>query len=309
MNPEVLQQVLSCQKLPTIPAVAARVIELTKDNNVSIRALAETITNDQGLAAKVLRTVNSSFYGMRQKCSSINQAIVMLGLSAVKTLALGFSLVSAISEVDGDGFDQTDYWRRSLFTGVAARLIAKEAKMGFEEECFLGGLLQDVGVFALNQTLGKQYRDIMARTGGNHRMLAKLELQELEVQHSDIGALMANRWKLPEELTMPVKYHERPTAAPLGHHRIVRAVGLGNIASDVLTDPDPVSALTRFYRLAEQWFTFNPAQSDDILKRITGAAKEMGTLLHVQTGPRIDSDAILREAGKRLMSMLSLIHI
>lgn len=300
MNPEVLEQVLSCKTLPSMPAVAAKVIELTKDNNVSMKALAETITNDQGLAAKVLRTVNSSFYGMRQKCATINQAIVLLGLSAVKTLALGFSLVSALTEVDSEGFDQIQYWKRSMYTGVAARLIAKEAKMGFDEECFLGGLLQDVGVFALYQTLGKQYGAIMAATNGDHRKLARLELQELDVQHPDIGALMAERWKLPAELTMPVKYHERPNAAPAPHLRIVRAVALGNIAADVLCENNTVDSLRRFYQRSEEWFAFKTPQADDILKRITTAARELATLLQVDTGPRIDSKAILEEAGRRL---------
>jgi diguanylate cyclase (GGDEF)-like protein len=303
MNPEVLEQVLSCKTLPSIPAVAARVIELTNDKNVSMKALAETITNDQGLAAKVLRTVNSSFYGMRQKCSSINQAIVMLGLSAVKTLALGFSLVSAISSVKSEGFDHIAYWRRSLYSGIAAKIIAKDAKMGFEEESFLGGLLQDVGVFALHQTFGKGYQSIIDRCAGDHRLLAKFELQELEAQHPDIGALMANRWKLPEELVMPVKYHERPTAAPTEYMKIVRAVGLGNIAADVLTNPDPIEALKKFYQRAEQWFGLSNAQSDDILKKITAAAKEVGSLLQVETGPTADINGILNSARKQLAAI------
>lgn len=303
MNPEVLEQVLSCKTLPSIPAVAARVIELTKDKNVSMKALAETITNDQGLAAKVLRTVNSSFYGMRQKCSSINQAIVMLGLSAVKTLALGFSLVSAISDVKSEGFDHISYWRRSLYSGIAAKLIAKDARMGFEEESFLGGLLQDVGVFALHQTFGKGYQSIIDRCDGDHRLLAKFELQELEAQHPDIGALMASRWKLPEELVMPVKYHERPTAAPTEHMKIVRAVGLGNIAADVLTNADPIEALKRYYQRAEQWFGFSNSQADDILRKLTSSVKEVSSLLQVETGPTADVGTILRAASAQLQAM------
>ncbi|MGE3109624.1 MAG: HDOD domain-containing protein [Phycisphaerales bacterium] len=303
MNPEVLEQVLSCKTLPSIPAVAARVIELTKDNNIPMKALAETITNDQGLAAKVLRTVNSSFYGMRQKCSSINQAIVMLGLSAVKTLALGFSLVSELAKLDSDGFDQVSYWRRAMYSGVAAKLIAKEAAVGSEEECFLGGLLQDVGMFALHQTLGKQYTDIIAMTNGDHRKLIRFELQELDVQHPDIGALMAERWKLPTELSMPVKYHERANAAPALHLHVVRAVALGNLASDVMTDADPVESLRRLYQKGEEWFGFKTPQADEVLKKIASAAKEMATLLSVETGPRIDSKAILAEASRRLSEM------
>src|SRR6516162_4803910 len=96
MNQEMLERVLSCPNLPTLPTVAVRIIELTQQRNISVDELAGAIQNDQGLTTKVLRTVNSSFYGLRKPCASISQAIVMLGLSAVKSLTLGFSLVAAV---------------------------------------------------------------------------------------------------------------------------------------------------------------------------------------------------------------------
>lgn len=304
MNPELLEQVLSCNRLPTVPAVAMRLIDLTRDNNVSMRALAELITNDQGLAAKILRTVNSSFYGLRQRCSSINQAIVMLGLSAVKSLALGFCVVQAVKDCDTEGFDHVAYWRRSLYSGVAAKCIAKDGRVGFEEECFLGGLLQDVGVIALYQTLGKEYLEVMAKTGGDHRKLARCELEALEVQHPDIGALLCDRWKLPEELSLPVKYHERPTAAPTSHCKIIRAVGLGNCAADFLSGNDPAGDLRRFYERAESWFGITNAQADDILKKITAATKELASLLEVETGKHVDALQLLQSARDQLTAMV-----
>jgi two-component system cell cycle response regulator len=304
MNPELLEQILSCNRLPTIPAIAMRVVDLTRDKNVSMRALAELITNDQGLAAKILRTVNSSFYGLRQRCSSINQAIVMLGLSAVKSLALGFCVVQAVKDCELDDFDHVAYWRRSLYCGVAARCIAKEARIGFEEECFLGGLLQDVGMIALYQTLGKEYTQVVAKADGEHRKLAKYELEAFEVQHPDVGALLADRWKLPEELSLPVKYHERPTAAPTSHCRIIRAVGLGNIAADFLSGRDPTNDLRRFYERAESWFGINPALADEILKKITAGTKEIASLLEIHTGKHEDSQLLLQEARKQLSEMV-----
>ena len=133
MTPELLDKVLSCKKLPSLPAIALKVIELTQDERVPVKMIGDTIANDQALSLKVLKTVNSSFYGLRKPCSSINQAIVMLGLSAVKTLALGFSLVSSLAKDKAAGFDYDAYWRRALTTGVAAKIIAGSARsMGLE---------------------------------------------------------------------------------------------------------------------------------------------------------------------------------
>lgn len=303
MNPETLERVMNCRDLPTLPSVAMRVIELTSAENMSMKALAETIQNDQALAAKVLRTVNSSMYALRTKCSSINQAIVMLGLSAVKSLALGFTLVSAIKDSRTDGFDLEEHWKRSLYTGVAARIIATKARLANPEECFLGGLLQDVGMIAMYQALGNTYLRVIVNAEGDHRKVSKFELEDLELHHADVGAMLATRWKLPETLIMPIKYHERPTAAPMEYSGVVRAVGLGNIASDVLTSTDSVEPLRRFYQRAEQWFALDVSQADDVLKSITGATRMLATLLSVQTGELASAEMILKAAREQLATI------
>lgn len=300
MNPDVLEKVLACRDLPSLPAVAMKVVELTNSEHVSMKALADTIQNDQALAAKILRTVNSSMYALRTRCSSINQAIVMLGLSAVKSLALGFSLVSAIKDSRTQGFDLADHWRRSLYTGIAARAISNRAGLGNAEECFLGGLLQDVGMIALFQTMGEDYLTVVAQAQGDHRAVSKLELEAFEVQHADVGAMLAMRWKLPEQLIMPIKYHERPTAAPVAHTGIVRAVGLGNIASDLLTSTEPAQHLRRFYQRAEQWFAIDNPTADEILKSIGQATREVTSLLLVPTAPLADAQAVLESARQQL---------
>ena len=300
MNPDVLDKVMACRDLPTLPVVAMRVVALTGSEQVSFKQLAEAIGNDQALAAKVLRTVNSSMYAMRTKCSSINQAIVMLGMSAVKTLALSFTLVAAIRETQTGAFDMEGHWRRALHTGIAARAIANKARLPNAEESFLGGLLQDVGMIALHQTLGKEYLDVIALAGGDHRQVAKHELKRFEIHHADVGAMLAKRWKLPESLVMPIKYHERPTAAPLEHTGVVRAVGLGNIAAEVLTAPEPAEALRRFYERAEQWFALDNSRADDVLRQIGQQVREVAGLLSLPPTLNVDIDEVLRMARERM---------
>lgn len=300
MNPDLLEKVMTCRNLPTLPAVAMRVVELTGCETASVKALAETIQNDQALAAKILRTVNSSMYAMRTRCSSINQAIVMLGMSAVKTLALSFTLVSAIKECDADGFDIEDHWRRALYTAIGAKAVANKARLPNAEECFLGGLLQDVGMLALYMTLRAPYLDVIEQAEGVHRQVLKYELRAYELHHADVGAMLAKRWKLPESLVMPIKYHERPTAAPIEHTGVVRAVGLGNIAAEVLTVKEPAEALRRYYERAQQWFALDYSQADDVLKQIGASVREVASLLSVPRGGSVDLDAILAQARAQM---------
>ncbi len=303
MNPQTLERVLSAPRLPTLPAIALKVIELTEQRDVSFPQIAETIQNDQGLAAKILRTINSSFYGLPKKCSTINQAMVALGLNAVKTLALGFSLVKTIKDGATEGFDYEDHWRRAIYTAVGARAIAKATRAADPEEVFLGGLLQDIGVIALLQALGDEYLAAAREAKGDHRALVKAEIRTLEVQHPDIGAMMGQRWKLPEALIAQVKYHERPTAAPVQHAKAIRCVGLGNIVSDILCEVRVGENMARYTTLAEQWFELPPEKSEELLREIAESARDVALLLKVGIGSRPPIEDILASAAERLVAL------
>jgi diguanylate cyclase (GGDEF)-like protein len=304
MNQDMLERILKCPNLPTLPAVAVRVIELTQNVNVSVDELTSTIQNDQALAAKILRTVNSSFYGVRRPCASISQAIVMLGLETVKTLALSFSLLSCMEGAD-DEFDHVAYWRRGLFTATAAKLIAREAGVAQEEEAFLGGLLQDVGMMAMYMALGRSYLRIILQADSDHRKLVKYELAALELQHPDVGAMLVQRWRLPDNLVMPVKYHERPTAAPPEYSDLVRCVGLGNVAHDVLTDAEPGPALRRFHERARQWFEIDTASADRLIGDISASVVELSAVFRLRTGEAPEASDILSRARQQMAVLTS----
>ncbi len=300
MEAALLEDILACPSLPSLPAVAVRVIELTADKNVSLKELTDTIQNDQGLSAKVLRTVNSSYYGLRTRCASINKALVMLGLGPVKALALGFSLVASQQIDPKCGFDLVAYWRRGLYTAVASKSIAESAGFKFADEAFLAGLLQDIGVMAMFRALGAPYLEVLAKAGADHSKLVRLELEAFDMQHPEVGAMLAERWRLPKELVMPVRFHERPTAAPVECADIVRCVALGNLAHDVLTEGEPSPTLKRLYAKAEQWFKITPSTLDDSLRLIAQAAKEMSGLFKLDTGASADVDAVLSRAQVQL---------
>jgi len=303
MHQDPLEQILSCPSLPSLPAVAVQVLELTSDPSVKLEDLARTIQNDQGLAAKVLRTVNSSFFGLRKRCATIERALVMLGLNPVKNLVLGFSLVSAIRVPDVTAFDEVAYWRRSLYTAVGARSFAVASGLPEPEEAFLGGLMQDIGVMAMLLGLGPLYQEILGRTRGDHRLLVREELSALELQHPDIGAMLAQRWRLPEQLVIPVKYHERPTAAPPEHAKITRCVGLGNLVHDVLTDEEPAAALRRLYQKADAWLGLGTDAVDGVMTEVGKHAAEVARLFNLDTGGFRDAQAVIDNAQDRMRQM------
>src|SRR6266496_3464412 len=115
MNEQLIAQILQCPTLPSLPTIALDVLRLAQCDEVDIAEIARTISKDPALASKILRTVNSSFYGRGQSVSQVSQSLVILGLQSVKTMVLGFSLVSNLQQNKPNGFKLLNYWRRSIY--------------------------------------------------------------------------------------------------------------------------------------------------------------------------------------------------
>lgn len=303
MDSELLQEILACPSLPSLPAVAVRVLELTSNPDVRMDELARTIQADQALSAKILRTVNSSFYGLRKRCVSIDKALVLLGLGPVKSLVLGFSLVSALGKDKDSDFDFVDYWRRGLNTAVAGKLIADGCGFGCSDEAFLAGLFQDMGMVACYRAMGKRYSDVVATVGRNHAALFRAEVQAFEIHHAEIGAALAESWRLPADLVIPVKYHERPTACPTEQSRTVRCVAMGNLIHAVLLSEDPTDGLREAYKRGEQWLGLTPEVVDGLIRETGVAARELGSLFELDTAGLPNAEEVLARADRQLIEM------
>jgi len=303
MDSNILEEILGSASLPSLPGVAVQVLELTSDPNVSLEELARLIRNDQALSVKVLQTVNSSFYGLRQRCASIQKALGLLGLNPVKSLVLGFSLVSAVGTSEDDGFDYRAYWRRALFGALGARAFAEARRLPQIDEAFLAGLFQDIGMIAMFRALGRRYAGVLNAAAGDHARLTRLEFESFEVTHATVGALLAEHWRLPTELGIPIRYHETPTAAPSECGQTVRCVALGNLALDMLDAAEPAHPLRRLYARAHSWMALTPGEVDEIVQKVAEWKREAAKLFGVDAGATPDAPGVLRRAERRLVEL------
>jgi len=304
MDTKLLEDILNCPTLPSLPAVAIRVLELTSDPDVEMDELAKEIQFDQGIAAKILRTVNSSFYGLRKRCASIDHALIMLGLGPVKTLVLGFSLVSTVKGEEGDEFDYLGYWERGLSTAVASKLAAGlVGDKQIEDEVFLAGLFQDIGMVAMHRTIGAEYIQAMKKTEGDHAKLARIELDTFEIQHSAVGAMMCENWKIPHEIVIPVRYHDRPTACPQEYSQRARCVGMGNLIHAVLCAKNPTEPLRRAYTMGSRWLGLSESQIDELITKTGESTKELGNLFSIDVSAVPDPQEVLNNADRQLIEL------
>ena len=305
MNQPLIDQVVQSPRLPTLPAIALKVISLVQDPEVDFREIVDVIQHDPALSSQILKTVNSAFYGQPREVSSISRALQVLGLSSVKTLALGFSLVANLKDKGTNGgFDHVGYWRRSLFTATAARALARRAEMLQREEAFLGGLLQDVGMVAMNQSIPDDYAPVLEKAGRDHASLVGHEIETFGVDHAEIGGALAETWGLPPLLVALIRFHEDASRADEEYRTIVRCVALGNRVAEIfLDDESDGAALAVLYDQAEDWFGVGRDEAKALLKEIHEGTKDMGQLFELPTGNLGNPDEVLARANQALMQI------
>ncbi len=191
-----------CTSLPTLPSVALRVLALCQQEQLDLNQIAGVIANDPALSAKLMRTANSPIFALRREVTTISNAVSLLGINAIRTLVLSFSLTRACQTGNRPGL--RDYWRRSVLSALAARALCQGPTFGMREEAFLGALLQDIGMLVLAQTLGPQYTRILETAQRDHDKLIALELDGFGCDHAQVGSWLLGRWRVPPILAQTV---------------------------------------------------------------------------------------------------------
>jgi len=215
---------VKCGEISTLPEVTAKIITLVEDSTSTARDMHEVIKTDPALSARVLKVVNSAFYGLPGQIASVDRAIVLLGLSAVKNIAIAASISRMFkAQQMGGGFTAKDLWRHSVAVGVGGRLIAREVgHPGAPDEIFLSGLLHDIGVMVEWQAYPEKVVEVVERCVTGCGSFIELENQVIGADHQAFGNGLTAKWKFPRNLRAVVGLHHNPEKLssellPLGH--------------------------------------------------------------------------------------------
>ncbi len=220
------------QALPTLPAVALRVMELARVPETPIETLAQLIERDPALSAAILRVVNSAFYERPQPVSSVQRALVVLGVAEVRRICLVVAVFKAFPVRPGHaGLDRKLFWQHSAACGVAARRLCELLQTPHDGEEFTAGLLHDVGKLILDLCFPESYREAVAITHRDGCSMAQAERAVFDSDHAQVGAWLAERWKLPDELTAAIRWHHSPELAP--QPRLAAVVHLADLFARV----------------------------------------------------------------------------
>jgi two-component system cell cycle response regulator len=303
MNDQLVNKIRQCPTLPSLPAIAMQILDLAQREEVDIAEIARIISKDAALSSKILRTVNSSFYGRSQSISTISHALVILGLQSVKTLVLGFSLVTNLSKNRSKGFKHLTYWRRSIYAATAARTIAYRLQIVQQEEVFLAALLKDIGMLVLDQVLGDQYGLIneQART---HTTLVEVEKAQLGMTHADVAGILAEQWKLPPVLSVPMTFHHRPNdVSDVSLKKLAEVVHVAGRVADIYVDEEPAAAISIARKLFKETYQIAEMDCDALLDEIGMRTKEVAPLFEINLGSAMTFEQILKKANEALVEL------
>lgn len=272
--------------IATLPEVTVKIIEMVEDPKSTAQDLHEVISQDPALCSRILKVVNSSFYGLPGQIGSINRAIVMLGLNAVKNIAIAASLVKLFRGGDlAPGFSAKNLWDHCTLVASCSKLLSDKLKLGLGDEAYLAGLVHDIGIVVELQYDRSKLVEVITATGIDSSgvpasdMLAE-EDRVFGANHQDFGIGLCEKWKFPKSLEQVTGFHHRPMDLPAESRSLVSIVSIadriagsmpGGFRADLVTlDNDPqvldqlgVSA-DQINQLAEQFFAMCEKNEADL---------------------------------------------
>ncbi len=239
----------SVDDFPTLPTIFSALAEVMTDPRSTFSDAANVISRDQASAMKILKVANSAFYGFPGKIDTISQAIFYIGFEEVKNIIITISIWDIFkSSSSHSGFNIVDLWKHSIGVGVASRTIAKTIKAENVENCFIAGIIHDIGKLLFIRYLGNEYIKVIDFACENNLNIRDAESDMLGITHTIAGELIGEKWKMPLNIKNAIRYHYSGMVNGKVHdlsaivhiaNIVVRMMQLGNPGDYIIPEPYP----------------------------------------------------------------------
>ena len=207
---EFKKKLMEIREISTLPHVMMRIMEIITDDNSSATELAKEIANDASLTAKILKMVNSAYYGFYREIVKVSDAVVVLGFNEIRRLSLAISVLDMFRGPKEDR--RLKHWNHSFMCGAMSDILAKEWRIE-DKGAFTAGLLHDIGKVVLDQYFSNMFFAIQARMSECGERFHEAERSLYEFDHADIGHWVSEKWNLPVSLSEAIRCHHRPEIA------------------------------------------------------------------------------------------------
>lgn len=216
---------IAVERMPAFPQSVQRILELTRDINCLPKDLVTVIEKDPVMTMKILRVINSAYYSLPSKITSVSQSVVYLGLNTIKNLALSIAAVGMLPRFNTSGFDIQRYLLHSLTTATVARLLVGKFARGQVDpgDAYIAGLLHDFGKAVYAQFMSAEFAKALAISQDRAIPLHQAEREVIGADHPLVGSMLATKWQFPEHLVACIRDHHNPEAEPTPLMDCVRA--------------------------------------------------------------------------------------
>lgn len=254
-------------RVPTLPVVLNKILDVLEDPKSNVERLSRLISMDQALSVQILKIVNSAYYGFPRQISTVNQAIVILGFNAVKSLAFSATIVQVFGTKGQDGFDLHDFWVHSISTGVFADMVARRVNYPLPEECLCAAVLHGVGKLILDQYLHSLFIQAVEKAKKDRIPLQDAEREIFGLDHCQVGAMLADKWKLPLQLVDSIRFYPCPEKSKI-NPTLVALVHVGNyLAREMVCGNPGDNTPPRLGADAKKILKLNSKHISDFLKQ------------------------------------------
>ncbi len=261
--------------LPSPPALIQEIQSCLDDENIGSHEVAKIVESDQAFAARILKLVNSPFYGFAGKIVSIEEAITLLGLNAVYQLLLTTTILNSI-KIKGVKINPTDFWLHSYAVGVVAKYMFKKMDRAFKSECFMSGILHDIGRLIYMQMDEKKFLSFYSK--GEMATNLREEENYFGIDHQELGKVLAQKWNFPDRIINAIGFHHNPEDMEK-LDKMVAAVNISDMLCHSMAIGDSYSFyITDFSKVA--WDSLKIGY-DDLKEILTKSLNEVDSLKNV----------------------------
>ncbi|MFO7727804.1 MAG: HDOD domain-containing protein [Desulfonatronovibrio sp.] len=263
-------------RLGSLPEIFFLIQEAIKDPRTSSKHIGDIISKDQALAAKLLKLVNSAFYGFPSRIETISRAVTIIGTRQLSALALGLSALSRFGNISPEIMNMELFWKHSIACAIGAKTLASHCKLPNSELFFVCGLLHDIGKLVMLSYYPGEYLQVLSMARQNRVTLARAERSFFKQDHAVLGANLLKKWKLPLRVESVIRYHEKPAVsrfpleATMVHMANILAIGsrIGSGGEALIPAPDEKSWLNSRLDSAvlQQTVKLTLAQVDNIYR-------------------------------------------
>ena len=260
--------------LPTLPTMLNQINKLMMNPRTSAKEVAQLISSDPSITAKVLRVVNSSFYGFPNRITTITHAIVILGFNTVKSIVLSSSIFDVFKKGGpASQFNRNEFWKHSIGVGAVARVVGKTAGYSALEELFIAGLVHDIGKIIMDQYMHEDFEKVLTAVNTKNCLIREAEEAVFGFHHGDIGGWLFQKWNLSKGIVECTKFHHNPALAS-EHPKPAAVIHLADI-------------VTRALRFGSGGDRKIPPVSDAAWETLGLSPDKMDALIH-ESGEEID---------------------